>query len=275
MIFSVWTNLRHQQGLYEDYRWRIRTSEDLYMAADPVVQGNSVLFVAMRRDGYQLGVQSEDEAQFSGARPDDILAVSAAPGTRWVEQVGRESTIMADPISGHGESVVRQAESPVASFDGRWLAFLREDRGLGRIWVRGLGQQDHPDSADKPVTPPALNALEMSFLPTGELVFAATSGGKPGLFITDAGSVRALGRGEARYPAVSPDGNWLAYSQLQSGYWNLWLRDLRNGQVQRLTHAECNSMEPVWAEDSKTLVYASDCGRALWFSSLCRRRVIP
>jgi Tol biopolymer transport system component len=168
---------------------------------------------------------------------------------------------------------IPQAESPVASFDGRRLAFLREDHGRARIWVRSL---DQPGKADRQVTSAELNVLDMSFLPGSELIFAADSGGQPGLFTTQqAGGARSLGAEEARYPAVSPDGHWLAYSRLEGGNWNLWMRDLSNGQMQRLTHAACNAMEPAWAADSRTLVYASDCGRGLWFSALCRRPVVP
>jgi Tol biopolymer transport system component len=117
--------------------------------------------------------------------------------------------------------------------------------------------------------------MEMSFLPNGSLIFSAESNGeRPGLFLLDhAGAISSLGSEEARYPAISPDGHWLAFSELQSGNWHLWLRDLRNGRTSRLTHADCNNVEPTWASDSKTLVYASDCGRALWFTALCRRHI--
>jgi hypothetical protein len=263
-------NLRHQRGLYEDYRWRVPAAKDVYLSADPAVDGDSVLYVAMRGAGYQSGVQMGDITQFSDASEDDLLGVSAAGGRRWVERTGDVSRVEPEGAPG---AVVSGAESPVASFDGRWLAYLREDHGRGRVWVRELGQ---PQVADRPVTPPELNAMEMSFLPDGEFIFSAASDGRPGLFTTEqAGGVRPLGVGEARYPAVSPDGRWLAYSVLQGGSWNLWLRDLASGQPQQLTHAECNAMQPSWAADSKTLVYASDCGRALWFSAICRRRVVP
>jgi hypothetical protein len=67
------------------------------------------------------------------------------------------------------------------------------------------------------------------------------------LFVVDqSGKSSSLGTEEVRYPAVSPDGHWVAYSQLQSGNWHLWLRDLRNGQTNRLTEAGCNNMEPAW-----------------------------
>lgn len=274
---GVWANLRHQRGLYDEYRWRISEARHVYLSADPAVDGDSISYVAMRGAGYQLAMQAGDATRFSAASEDDLLGVSASHGVRWVERTGHTSIVGPDAAQG---VVVPQAESPVASFDGRWLAYLREDHGRRRVWVRELGRSDNSDGVDRPVTPPELNAMEMSFLPDGKLIFSAASDGGPGLFSTEpiggqAGAVRSLGADEARYPAVSPDGRWLAYSVLQGGNWNLWLRDLTSGQRQQLTHAECNNKEPAWEADSKTLVYASDCGRALWFSAICRRRVAP
>jgi hypothetical protein len=270
MAFSIASNLRHQRGLYDDYRWRMPEPKGVFIAAHPAVQESSVLFIAMPGDGYHSAVEADGVTQLSAPSRDDRLAVSAAQGEVWVEQAGHESTLVSARA---GRAAIGQAESPVESFDGRWLAFLREDHGRAGIWVRSL---DQPGKADRQVTPAELNVLEMSFLPSGELIFAADSGGRSGLFTTQqAGGARSLGAEEARYPAVSPDGHWLAYSRLEGGNWNLWLRDLKSGQARRLTHAACNATEPTWAADSKTLVYASDCGRGLWFSALCRRPVFP
>ena len=133
--------------------------------------------------------------------------------------------------------------------------------------------------AEVAVTPPGLNVLEASFLTadgSGGLVFSATLKSVPSMFtVDDSGNVKPLFTEEARFPAVSPDGRWLAYSKLQRGSWNLEIRDLNNGQTREVTHAACNATEPAWASDSKTLLYASDCGRALWFSVICKRKVIP
>ena len=62
----------------------------------------------------------------------------------------------------------------------------------------------------------------------------------------------------------------LAFRELKE---HLGLRVLHNGQKSRLTHSDCNNVEPTLASDSKTLIYASDCGRALWFTALCLRRI--
>jgi hypothetical protein len=269
LIFSIASNLRHQQGLYVDYQWRIPFPKEVFMAADPTVEENAALFVAMRDNGYHVAVERFDATKVGNTGDDDQLGIAAANGDRWVEQTGHESKIISVPRE---RITIRQAESPVTSFDGRWLAFLREDHGRARIWIRAL---DRSDDIDKPITPPGLNVLEMSFFPGGELIFSAVSSGRPGLFVADRnGGIRPLEMGETRYPSVSPNGSWLTYSQLQGGAWNLWLRNLSSGETRRLTNAACNSTEPAWAADSQTLIYASDCGRALWFSALCRRRII-
>jgi Glycosyltransferase family 87/WD40-like Beta Propeller Repeat len=290
VVLGVSANLRHQRGLYDDYRWRISTPVNVYMAAHPAADGDDVLFVGLMSDGYRAAIhrgggQQGEVTEIDGTGQGDVLAATAAQGKHWFEAAGHTSTVESSGASSTafefaGASIIPQAEYPVASSDGRWLAFLREDHGRGRIWLRGLGTPGQADSADRLVTPPELNVLEMSFLPTGEVIFAADSDGRLGLFATNpignsSGSIRSLGMDGARYPAVSPDGHWLAYGQMQRGSWNLWLRDLTSGETRRLTDAECNTTEPGWTADSKTLIYASDCGRGLLFSALSRRRVVP
>ena len=281
VALSIGSNLRHQRGLYEDYRWRIGNADNVYMAADPVVDEDGLLFVGLTSDGYLPVMDRGGVTQFSYVSKNDVLAVAAANGARWAEVAGDASTIVSNFGSGSdAQSSIPQAESPMASFDGKWLAYLREDQGRGRIWLHRLGQAESGDRVDRVVTPPELDVREMSFLPTGELIFAANSSAGSGLFATEhiggqTGSIRSLGLKDARHPAVSPDGRWLAYGEMRGGNWNLWLRDLTSGETRRLTDAACNTTEPAWAPDSKTIVYASDCGRSLLFSALSRRRVVP
>jgi hypothetical protein len=268
MLLNIAAGLRHQNGLYSDYQWRLPTSAPILQANEPVTQNGTILFAAMVPSGYRTAIQKGDRISFDAGDVDQ-LAVTATLEEQWTEETGRESTIIS---SVPGREKIRRAEFPVASSDGKWLAYLREEHGRNSVWLRTLDQQG---SRDISLTPAPYDALEMSFLPNGSLIFSAElNRAGPGLFLVDhAGAISSLGPDEARYPAASPDGHWLAFSKLQSGNWNLWLRDLYNGQTSRLTHAECNSVEPTWDSDSKTLIYASDCGRALWFTALCRRRI--
>jgi hypothetical protein len=268
MLLKIASGLHHQRGLYADYEWRMPSVGTMLQADNPVAQNDNVLFTSMLPDGYHSASQADDIIKFDSTYGDQ-LALAANSSERWAEKVNAESIIVS---SRPGGEVIHQAESPVASTDGRWLAFLREEHGRDRLWLHVL---DQPGSVDKILTPAELNVTEMSFLPNGSLIFTAEpNGGHPRLFLVDqAGSVSSLGPDEIRYPAVSPDGHWFAFSKLESGNWHLWLRDLHNGQTSKLTDADCNNVEPAWLSDSKTLLYASDCGRALWFTALCRRPI--
>ncbi len=141
------------------------------------------------------------------------------------------------------------------------------------MWVRSLQH----NLADRPVSPAGMDVSEMSFLPDDSIIFAASvKHSVPHLFIAEgSGDARQVSTEEARYPSVSPDGQWLAYSRQQGGVWNLWLRDLHTGEENRITRAECDDISPAWESDSKTLVFASDCGRSVGLTALHRQRVLP
>jgi Tol biopolymer transport system component len=252
-----------------------------YMAVNPAPQGDAVRFISMMGNGYHSGIEAHDGAQFSDWSYADRLSLTAVDnGDAWVEEAKGSSNLVPVSNAPGATSVsakILDATDPVESYDGKRLAFVREDHGRGRIWIHAL---DAPQNADTQLTPPELNVLETSFLTRdglGGMIFSAeASGGRPSLFTVDStGKVQPFIEEEARYPAVSPDGRWLAYSQAQGGHWNLRLRELSTGKTKDLTHAACNTMEPAWAGDSKILFYTSDCGRALWFAVICKRRVIP
>ncbi len=155
------------------------------------------------------------------------------------------------------------------------LPFMRDDHGLGRLMVGRIAPPE--GTIETALTPPSLNVYEATFLSEKEYAFSAVEDGKPPqIYVTDAThSNTLLALGEARYPALSPDGLWMAYSHLEYGVWNLWVRDRRTGARQRVADVPCNQIQPSWENDSVTLLYATDCGRSLWFTAIARRRVIP
>ena len=263
-------NLRSQRGVTEGYGSRVAMAPASLLTGFPMIDGNQIRFVTMGLGGYRVGVVGVDGvARFGGAPGVDELAVSShssqerdewgTENLQWLERVGKES------VGTSGTVTIVGAEMPVVSADGRWLAYLREESGRGRLWIRDLrtGFERVLASADK-------NVMEMTFTPHGGLVFSVAPGE---LWEWNGAGLRALGVGRARWPAVSPDGHWMAYSLLDGGNWNLWLQDRVNGETRRLTHAACNDMQATWAADNATLVWASDCGRGLWLTALERRRV--
>src|SRR5882757_760114 len=179
MLLSIASGLRHQTGLYADYQWRLPTSANMLQANGPVTQNDTILFTAMIPAGYHTAIQKDDDISLDTGGIDQ-LAVTATSVERWTEETSRESTIVSNVPGREG---VRWAESPVASPDGRWLAYLREEHGRDSIWLRAL---DRPGSRDRDLTPAEFDVLEMSFLPNGSLIFSAGSkGGRPGLFLLD------------------------------------------------------------------------------------------
>jgi Tol biopolymer transport system component len=191
----------------------------------------------------------------------------------WTEESDRTSTIVSAAADGSARTTeINDAELPVASIDGKYVAYLRSIKGRSQIWLRSANQAG---MADAPLTPAGLSVSEMSFGANDSLIVAAAEDHRPpGLFSVDlAGHLRPLLLGEARYPAVSPDAHWLAYGRLSHGYWNLWLTDLQSGGLHRITDEPCNDISPAWTTDSHELIFASDCGRALWFTALRRQSV--
>ena len=201
----------------------------------------------------------------------DQLAFTTNNNATWIESVDSESRLSE---SGREAPVIHNAESPALAFDGQRIAYLRPLRGRGGLVVKSLTETDQEESA---LTPDWMNVEEATFAPDGSLIVAAIAGdhGSALFRIVPGRLPQPLLVGEARYPAVSADGQWLAYSRMQSGVWNLHLLGLRTGVSERIATVACNQIQPSWEADSKTLLYASDCGRALWLTAICRRKVIP
>jgi len=161
------------------------------------------------------------------------------------------------------------------SVDGKDLAFVRNDHGRGRLMVQASLQSD--GSNQVALTPPSINVYEAAFASRRAYAVSGVEDGEPPqIYLTDqTHSNTRLDLGESRYPALSPDGRWMAYSHLDGGMWNLWIRDQQTGATRRVADIPCNQIESSWDSDSKSLVYATDCGRSLWLTGISRRRVIP
>jgi hypothetical protein len=259
---SVTLGLR-QRTPDAEYVGRLDVRSQSALLAQPLAARGRVAFISMERGGYRALQEGESPEAGRG----DELSEAVSDGRRWVEGAAGTSRIEASD----GGSI-ENAEQPVVSSDGKWMAFLREDHGRGTLWLRTL-DGSRPDEA---MTLPEFDVLESTFAPNGGLVFAAfRPAGVARLYERSAaGEVTRISDEEARYPAVSPDGKWLAYSVLVRGSWNLRLRDRSTGRIETLTRAACNAVEPAWESDSRTLLFASDCGRAIGQTALYRRQVV-
>jgi hypothetical protein len=228
--------------------------------------------IALLPDGYRRST-IEGDSVFAGAGAKDDLSLTAGGDLLWTETVGLHSVL--ETSSGSGPSIL-DAESPASLANGGMLAFLRQMNGRKQLFVRDLARPGQPDQQLTTATSP-WNVEEIAISPGRSLVLSATKGGASSRLYQVRGvdQLELLPVGEARYPAISPDGRWLAFSIFRSGYWNLSVRDLNTGAMRRLTSVGCDQTAPAWLPDSRTLLYSSDCGRALGFTAISTRRFLP
>jgi Glycosyltransferase family 87/WD40-like Beta Propeller Repeat len=274
LVFSIASGLKHQHGLFDDYSYRLPIGQQMLLAAQPVPRMNQVDSIALLPDGYRRAtIEGNSIVTNAADGAKDELSLTAAGDQLWTETVGLHSVL--EPSSGSGPSIV-DAESPASLENGNKLAFLREIGGRKHLLVRDLARPGEPDQQLTTATSP-WNVEEIAISPGRSLIVSATKN-KAGSRLYEVRGVDQLElipAGEARYPAISPDGRLLAFSIFQSGYWNLSLRDLRTGTTRRLTNVSCDQTAPAWLPDSRTLLYSSDCGRALGFTAISMRRFLP
>ena len=282
------SNLRHARGQVAGYGARVDRRNATLLAGAPALAGDDIYFDRMGAGGSVLDRTGAD------------LRTLAAPGTElfhptvteastegWVERSSSSSQVVrfardVTTLSAAELPVEVEGEQPVISRDARWLAFLRTDRGRGELYLLDRGGAESPLGAvarERHLDGAPHDVLDYAFYPDDRIVLAAVRQNRARLYAGDAASERFVelttGEEPARYPAVSPDGAWLAYDRNEHGAWQLWVMNLRTGAQTRLTDADCNSTEPAWASDSKDLVYATDCGRGLGYTALSRMQAVP
>ncbi len=285
VILNIRSSFLLEQGERKEYNYRIPLNVQGFANTSPRMLGNELHFIRFSLSGYQLVTKSTQRFDAYAipwdSVPEDILSFTATDGNVLIERVSTASSKTPIPNSSQildaldkFRVVVENAHDPMLSRDGRDLAFLRDNRGRASLVMR---RSFRTRSMEEILTPPRWNVYEASFLSEDKFAVAAIKNDdRPQIFITDSTHrLSTLSMTDSRYPSFSPDGRWMAYSHLDHGFWNLWLRDEHSGAISRIANVPCNQIQPSWESDSKTLLYSSDCGRSIWFTAISRRKVIP
>jgi len=74
-------------------------------------------------------------------------------------------------------------------------------------------------------------------------------------------------------PIASPDGRWTVSAVAGAGPRRIWLERSDGTGGRWLTGGPCSSWDPAWELDSRSIVFASDCGRAVGLPTLRRARI--
>jgi hypothetical protein len=291
-LYGIGSTARHYAGQMQmdEARERVAMTDGALVANGPAPAAGSVYYSRMADEGYVLD-RTGSGLVTRTVRGVDLFHPTLAPqlGVGWVEVSSRRSRIARFGLDAPALSAtelpteLEDAEQPTVSADARWLGFIREDGGRGTLWVAQAapshGSETFARDTEVELAGPSYDVREFAFFPDGRLVMASSTASGPRLFVTGPapGPIVALPTSvpRARYPAVSPDGRWLAYCGQEHGAWQLRLMDLLTHGEERLTHADCNAIAPAWTADSASLVYASDCGRNIGNTALFRVRVAP
>jgi Glycosyltransferase family 87/WD40-like Beta Propeller Repeat len=277
---------RHLRGQFDNYKDRIASTPGGLLATEPAPYQAGILFTTMTPTGYTV-------RRLQNGIPIDLpktggdyfhAAAPGGPGAAWVEQSVRGSSrIVRFALGLAGQEGIasteeENAQEPSVSHDGQFLAFLRPVRGRNSLWVRRIGtalsdrEAGHAGEAYE-IASEAYDVHEAAFLLDHRLIFSSRTNGRFRLYrANQAGSIELLNTPDcsARYPAISPDGQWLAFSCAQGGATQIHVTDLEGNRESKLTFGDCNSVTPAWTADSKSLIYATDCGRGLGLTALAQ-----
>jgi len=282
VVFNTRSTFLRESAVRAEYAYRLPLQHEGYLSANPQQAGTGVRYVAFTLDGYHLTTEEGNSSRIdpaAGAADDDLSFASGTGGTggseRLIAERAKSPLSEIIDVNSPDHAVIEDARDPMLSADGSSLGAIRDDHGRGQLMMRTAFQSG--SATDIALTPPSLNVFEASFLSQKEYAFAAVSSEEPAQIYLKDGTHQnePLALGESRYPALSPDGRWLAYSHFERGAWNLWVRNQKTGETKRIGKVPCNEIEPGWESDSKTLLYSTDCGRSLWFTAIARRQVIP
>ena len=275
--------VRHERGLFDSYSHRIFTVPGSLLRGEPAVGANGLFVTRMPGNNPAFETWLWSKGQFTPLLPaEDEFHPASAPSLKevWIEQAGPVSNIVRlsnfDRPGGPTSQIeVANGEQPSVSPDGKWLVFVRENRGRGELWLNRLAPGDNVRGGPQSkLVDDTYDVWEAAFEPGDRrIIFTAAAHGQPDLYSLDMASGRITSMpitGPARYPAFSPDGKWLAYTRCEQGNWHLYVTRPGSASGRQLTSGEYNAISPVWEGDSKSLIYATDDRRGLNMTALAR-----
>ena len=161
--------------------------------------------------------------------------------------------------------IAEGAFSPTFATDGRELFFHAGRSDAGRLLVASLDNDGQVSRVSAVLDEDARN-YHPRVSPNGRLMaFDSDRDGERGVYVAErdgSNLQRVSGSGYAAVPSWSPDMKWLAFVRGEPNrprVWNLWLRDLASGAVQRHTSFRSGQVWGAsWFPDGRSLCYSHE-----------------
>lgn len=161
--------------------------------------------------------------------------------------------------------------SPSLSPNGKWVMFFSE-RGVFSIDLFLANAET--GQVVRQITSTAIDAhfnnLEFinsagAWAPdSNRFAFGHVEGGKAYVSIYDVAQNQVIhkylipGAGEVFSPTWAPDGRQMVVSAIEGGQTNLYLLDLSNGGVRKLTNDAYAELQPAWSSNGKQIAFVTD-----------------
>jgi serine/threonine-protein kinase len=217
--------------------------------------------VWVTRSGETMSVASDWKGQF------EFVALSP-DGSRLAVNMGVEdnSAIWMKELDGTPPRMLTFEEGsnrrPAWTPDGRSVIFISDRQGDTRdVWSLDVDGVAAPELLlDRPIT-----VDEAVWSNDGQWLVHRTgrSGEERDLFAWRAGPDSLTVPASTApvvdevSPALSPDGNWLAYVSNETGQYEVWIRPFPETQAGRRQISVEGGTEPVWSRDGRELFYRS------------------
>jgi Tol biopolymer transport system component len=154
-------------------------------------------------------------------------------------------------------SFERDANDPIWTPDGRRVCYATAHSGSRGVWCRGAVEGGQADSVY--VGPHETTAG--AFAPDGSLILIEANPTNFDLLLRPAGGGQPTPLLSTPFntgwPALSPDGRWLAYVSDESGQQQVYARPLRSAG-DRVQISVGGGTEPAWSKDGRELYYLTD-----------------
>lgn len=270
-LVGVATTWAHVRFLGMDNSRRIMEKDQAWMRTEPQATAQGLYYVAMLDTGYMIlrdgapirDVPVGDELSYATDRDGQHLWIETESSTgSAITEVGAVDN---DPV----RCVIDDAESPALTQDGDSLAFIREERGHGSLWVADPHACGSPGPPVR-VTPTNIDVRSVSGAPEGRFVFSALTDQGPAVFVVSHSrrpEVLLRPGSVVDSVAASGDGETLILSERILGRLQLVSESLGTYAARQLTSGDCNATTPWW-KDTNTVIYATDCGRGMGFTTL-------
>jgi eukaryotic-like serine/threonine-protein kinase len=159
---------------------------------------------------------------------------------------------------------------PRVSPDGRYVAFVSSSSGAFQVWRIGIDGSAPVQLTNSPTNDKA-SASSLDFMPDGKWLLYTRSGPDWGIWkvpVDGGDPVRLNDVRYAKYPAVSPDGKWLAYVYPASGGFRLAVMAVDGSGTQHTFEVATRCVR--WSPDSRSMLYINNDGRVsnIWSQSL-------